>query len=141
MLYAQIHLTLPAWVHEAVDTSVSYPGDEAKVGFSRNDRSKGADEGNLAAFDQRLGEFTECPAAFVERSVIEHAVGRGLEFEESGILLKFTELLFGTDSRDARCFQIEASILQSARKIFLRLLQVDGRGLRVGFERLRLAWQ
>lgn len=31
MLYAQVHLTLPAWVHERVDTSRSYAGDEAKV--------------------------------------------------------------------------------------------------------------
>ncbi len=31
MLYAQIHLTLPAWVHEAVDTDRGYPGDIAKV--------------------------------------------------------------------------------------------------------------
>ncbi|MGQ4660091.1 deaminase [Lysobacter sp. F6437] len=31
MLYAQIHLTLPAWVHDVVDTGRSYPGDDAKV--------------------------------------------------------------------------------------------------------------
>jgi len=31
MLYAQVHLTLPAWVHEGVDSARSYPGDEAKV--------------------------------------------------------------------------------------------------------------
>ncbi len=34
MLYAQIHLTLPAWVHERVDTTRSYPGDEAKVALA-----------------------------------------------------------------------------------------------------------
>ncbi|SEM84098.1 Cytidine and deoxycytidylate deaminase zinc-binding region [Luteibacter sp. UNCMF331Sha3.1] len=34
MLYAQIHLTLPAWVHDAVDTSATYAGDEAKVGLA-----------------------------------------------------------------------------------------------------------
>ncbi len=34
MLYAQIHLTLPAWVHEAVDTDRGYPGDIAKVGLA-----------------------------------------------------------------------------------------------------------
>lgn len=34
MLYAQVHLTLPAWIHEAVDTSVVYAGDEAKVGLA-----------------------------------------------------------------------------------------------------------
>ena len=31
MLYAQVHLTLPAWVHDSVDTSRAYAGDEAKV--------------------------------------------------------------------------------------------------------------
>jgi tRNA(Arg) A34 adenosine deaminase TadA len=31
MLYAQVHLTLPAWVHHTVDTDRSYAGDEAKV--------------------------------------------------------------------------------------------------------------
>ena len=31
MLYAQVHLTLPAWVHEMVDVDRAYPGDEAKV--------------------------------------------------------------------------------------------------------------
>lgn len=34
MLYAQIHLTLPAWVHESVDTSRGYVGDEAKVALA-----------------------------------------------------------------------------------------------------------
>ena len=31
MLHAQVHLTLPAWVHESVDTDRAYVGDEAKV--------------------------------------------------------------------------------------------------------------
>src|SRR3546814_12885708 len=31
MLYAQIHLTLPAWVHEAVDSDRRYPDDAGKV--------------------------------------------------------------------------------------------------------------
>ncbi|RNF84158.1 nucleoside deaminase [Montanilutibacter psychrotolerans] len=34
MLYAQVHLTLPAWVHEAVDTGVAYPSDEDKVALA-----------------------------------------------------------------------------------------------------------
>lgn len=34
MLYAQVHLTLPAWVHEAVDTGRAYAGDEAKVALA-----------------------------------------------------------------------------------------------------------
>lgn len=31
MLYAQIHLTLPAWVHETVDSDRPYPCDDSKV--------------------------------------------------------------------------------------------------------------
>ena len=34
MLYAQVHLTLPAWVHEQVDARRAYPGDEAKVALA-----------------------------------------------------------------------------------------------------------
>ncbi len=34
MLYAQVHLTLPAWVHEAVDGDAAYAGDEEKVGLA-----------------------------------------------------------------------------------------------------------
>jgi len=34
MLYAQVHLTLPAWVHEHVDLSERYPGDEMKVALA-----------------------------------------------------------------------------------------------------------
>ena len=34
MLYAQLHLTLPAWVHEAVDTSRTYASDEDKVALA-----------------------------------------------------------------------------------------------------------
>ena len=34
MLYAQVHLTLPPWIHDTVDTTVAYPGDEAKVGLA-----------------------------------------------------------------------------------------------------------
>ena len=34
MLYAQVHLTLPAWVHERIDLARAYPGDEAKVALA-----------------------------------------------------------------------------------------------------------
>lgn len=34
MLYAQVHLTLPAWVHDAVDGAAVFPGDEDKVGLA-----------------------------------------------------------------------------------------------------------
>jgi tRNA(Arg) A34 adenosine deaminase TadA len=34
MLYAQVHLTLPAWVHEAVDTTRVYATDAEKVALA-----------------------------------------------------------------------------------------------------------
>lgn len=34
MLYAQIHLTLPAWVHDAVDTARTYATDADKVALA-----------------------------------------------------------------------------------------------------------
>lgn len=34
MLYAQVHLTLPVWVHDAVDATRAYPGDIDKVALA-----------------------------------------------------------------------------------------------------------
>ncbi|KAF1690805.1 nucleoside deaminase [Pseudoxanthomonas taiwanensis] len=34
MLYAQVHLTLPAWIHEVVDPAATYESDEAKVALA-----------------------------------------------------------------------------------------------------------
>ncbi|KAG1477143.1 hypothetical protein G6F54_014104 [Rhizopus delemar] len=34
MLYAQVHLTLPAWIHDQIDLDRRYPGDEAKVALA-----------------------------------------------------------------------------------------------------------
>ena len=34
MLYAQVHLTLPAWVHDAVDTTRAYASDNDKVALA-----------------------------------------------------------------------------------------------------------
>lgn len=34
MLHAQVHLTLPVWVHDVVDLSRPCPGDEAKVALA-----------------------------------------------------------------------------------------------------------
>ena len=34
MLQAQVHITLPVWVHDLVDLSATYPGDEAKVALA-----------------------------------------------------------------------------------------------------------
>ncbi|MEO8673567.1 MAG: nucleoside deaminase [Tahibacter sp.] len=34
MLYAQVHLTLPAWIHQEVDADLIYADDEARVGLA-----------------------------------------------------------------------------------------------------------
>lgn len=34
MLYAQVHLTLPAWVHDAVDAARPYPADDDKMALA-----------------------------------------------------------------------------------------------------------
>ncbi|QNP39847.1 nucleoside deaminase [Lysobacter solisilvae (ex Woo and Kim 2020)] len=34
MLYAQVHLTLPAWVHDGVDTARAYASDDDKVALA-----------------------------------------------------------------------------------------------------------
>ncbi len=34
MLHAQVHLTLPAWTHDAIDLSQAYPSDEDKVALA-----------------------------------------------------------------------------------------------------------
>ncbi|MBD9367371.1 nucleoside deaminase [Xanthomonas sp. XNM01] len=34
MLYAQVHLTLPAWIHDALDPSAVFPDDDAKVALA-----------------------------------------------------------------------------------------------------------
>lgn len=34
MLHAQVHLTLPVWVHDAVDLTATYAGDAAKVALA-----------------------------------------------------------------------------------------------------------
>jgi tRNA(Arg) A34 adenosine deaminase TadA len=34
MLYAQLHLTLPAWIHEEVDSQRLYPDDESRIALA-----------------------------------------------------------------------------------------------------------
>ena len=34
MIYAQLHLTLPAWVHEQVDEQREYPSAEDKIALA-----------------------------------------------------------------------------------------------------------
>ncbi|HEY5804544.1 MAG TPA: nucleoside deaminase [Lysobacter sp.] len=50
MLYAQVHLTLPAWVHESVDTARAYIGDEAKVALAIELSKRNIDAGSGGPF-------------------------------------------------------------------------------------------
>lgn len=50
MLYAQVHLTLPAWVHEAVDTTTAYPGDADKVALAIGLSARNVEAGSGGPF-------------------------------------------------------------------------------------------
>jgi tRNA(Arg) A34 adenosine deaminase TadA len=58
MLYAQIHLTLPAWVHELAPDGVVYAGDQAKMQLAIELSRRNIDAGSggpfgAAIFDSR----------------------------------------------------------------------------------------
>ena len=50
MLYAQIHLTLPAWVHEHVDSDRHYPTDDDKVALAIDLARRNVDAGSGGPF-------------------------------------------------------------------------------------------
>ncbi|MFT4197903.1 MAG: nucleoside deaminase [Pseudoxanthomonas sp.] len=50
MLYAQVHLTLPAWVHEAVQPGLRMPGDAAKVALAIELARRNVEEGSGGPF-------------------------------------------------------------------------------------------
>ena len=50
MLYAQVHLVLPAWVHDAVDGMRAWPGDEAKVALAIELSRRNVDAGTGGPF-------------------------------------------------------------------------------------------
>ena len=50
MLYAQLHLTLPAWVHEGIDTTRPYPQDEDKVALAIELSRRNIDAGSGGPF-------------------------------------------------------------------------------------------
>ena len=50
MLYAQVHLTLPVWVHDAVDASRAYPGDAEKVALAIDLSRRNVDAGSGGPF-------------------------------------------------------------------------------------------
>ncbi|NZA26702.1 nucleoside deaminase [Luteimonas sp. SJ-92] len=50
MLYAQVHLTLPAWVHEAVDPTATIPDDAGKVALAVELSRRNVDAGSGGPF-------------------------------------------------------------------------------------------
>lgn len=50
MLLAQVHLTLPVWIHDAVDTARAYPGDEDKVALAIELSARNVDAGSGGPF-------------------------------------------------------------------------------------------
>lgn len=50
MLLAQVHLTLPTWVHDAVDASQAFPGDEQKVELAIELSARNIDAGSGGPF-------------------------------------------------------------------------------------------
>ena len=50
MLLAQVHLTLPVWVHEAVDAGRAYPGDADKVALAIELSRRNVDTGSGGPF-------------------------------------------------------------------------------------------
>ncbi|MET0256621.1 MAG: nucleoside deaminase [Luteibacter sp.] len=73
MLYAQVHLTLPAWVHEAVDTSLAYPGDEAKVGLAIELSSRNVDLATGGPFGAAVFDGKDRIVAVGVNRVVPHS--------------------------------------------------------------------
>lgn len=73
MLYAQVHLTLPAWVHEAVDTSLAYPGDEAKVGLAIDLSSRNVDLATGGPFGAAVFDGNDRIVAIGVNRVVPHS--------------------------------------------------------------------
>jgi len=62
MLYAQIHLTLPAWIHDAIDPQTVCVDDEAKIAFAielsrQNIAHESGGPFGAAVFDEASGRL------------------------------------------------------------------------------------
>jgi tRNA(Arg) A34 adenosine deaminase TadA len=58
MLYAQTHLTLPAWIHTGIDTARRYEDDEAKVALAIDLSRRNVDEGSGGPFGAAVFDAT-----------------------------------------------------------------------------------
>jgi tRNA(Arg) A34 adenosine deaminase TadA len=73
MLYAQVHLTLPAWVHEAVDTTRVYATDAEKVALAIELSKRNIESGSGGPFGAAVfGPDDRVIAVGVNR-VVPHA--------------------------------------------------------------------
>jgi len=58
MLLAQVHLTLPVWVHDAVDSARAYPGDADKVALAIELSARNVDAGSGGPFGAAVFDET-----------------------------------------------------------------------------------
>ncbi len=73
MLYAQVHLTLPAWVHEAVDTTRAYASDADKVALAIDLSRRNIEAGTGGPFGAAVFGPDERIIAVGVNRVVPHA--------------------------------------------------------------------
>ena len=73
MLQAQVHLTLPVWIHDAVDLAASYPGDEAKVALAITLSRHNVDHASGGPFGAVLFDANDRVIAAGVNRVVPHA--------------------------------------------------------------------
>ena len=73
MLYAQVHLTLPAWVHDAVDASRAYPSDADKVALAIDLSRRNVDAGSGGPFGAAVFGADDRIIAVGVNRVVPHA--------------------------------------------------------------------
>ena len=94
-----------------------------------------------AVGDELFDRVSRRPATVVDGTMIEPAIGRGLEFELAAVGLKLGEFLFRALRGGLEGFQGQLAELDGARDVGLGFFQADGGiPLAVG-QRLRLARQ
>ena len=73
MLQAQVHLTLPVWIHDAVDLTATYPGDEAKVALAIALSRHNVDHASGGPFGAVLFDANDRVIAAGVNRVVPHA--------------------------------------------------------------------
>lgn len=73
MLLAQVHLTLPVWVHDAVDTARAYPGNADKVALAIELSSRNVDAGSGGPFGAAVFDAADRIVSVGVNRVLPHA--------------------------------------------------------------------